>query len=204
MEGGMTSSGPKPIMSKIDRLKDQERLSSQQRVSTAPSSILSQPTESKEDLFPAAAPRPALNQPRSRTSTRIDNHHLLLSLDTQLPSSPSSSPSQDDNNSKATTTVPALLSQRRKSTDSAKVFADAKWTVEKAYGGNIGLQNAVNSIEDQLSKLIWIGTLGMATDALTDRTRGDIRAELAVNHSSIPVFVNDQDFEGHYHQFCKQ
>jgi len=88
--------------------------------------------------------------------------------------------------------------------DSAKVFANAKWTVEKAYGGNIGLQNAVNSIQGQLSKLTWIGTLGMATDTLTDRTRGDIRAELALNHHSIPVFVNDHDFEGHYHQFCKQ
>ncbi|KAF9121083.1 hypothetical protein BG015_005908, partial [Linnemannia schmuckeri] len=93
---------------------------------------------------------------------------------------------------------------RRPSIDSAKVFAEAAWTVEKASGGNIGLHNAVNSIQGQLTKRIWVGTLGMATDSLPDSTRGDIKAELALNHSSIPVFVNDLDFEGHYHQYCKQ
>ncbi|KAF9356901.1 hypothetical protein BGX26_004576 [Mortierella sp. AD094] len=190
---------PKPINSKADRLKEHERPSVQQRSSTPSMSILSQLPESQENLFPAAEPRPVLHQPRSRRTSRI-------SLNTQLPAS-SPTTSAASTASEATEVhemivLPTLL--RRKSVDSAKVFANAKWTVEKAYGGNIGLQNAVNSIQDQLTKQIWIGTLGMATDTLTDRTRGDIRAELALNHNSIPVFVHDQDFEGHYHQFCKQ
>ncbi|KAI1314892.1 hypothetical protein EDD11_001615 [Mortierella claussenii] len=174
---------PKPIANKADRLKDQDRPALPQRSSyhgqlaMPPPSILAPPAESKETLvnvFPAAAPRPVLNQPRSR----IGDHPSIQIHKTQP--------------------------QRRSSIDSAKVFAEAAWTVEKANSGNIGLHNAVNSIQGQLSKRIWIGTLGMATDTLPDRTRGDIKTELALNHSSIPVFVNDMDFEGHYHQFCKQ
>ncbi|KAG0076071.1 hypothetical protein BGZ93_002644 [Podila epicladia] len=162
--------------------RDQDRPSSQQRNTfhahgPHPTSILTQPPENKDgsgSLFPTAEPRPTLNQPRSRILRTAEDH-------------------------------PANhVAPRRTSLDSAKVFADATWTVEKANNGNIGLHNAVNSIQGQLSTRIWVGTLGMATDTLTDRTRGDIRAELALNHGSIPVFVNDVDFEGHYHQFCKQ
>lgn len=172
---------PKPIGSKADRLKAEDRPAPPQRSSfhgqnaVPPPSILARPSESKEtNVFPTAAPRPTLNQPRSRTSD-----HPSLHIHSTQP-------------------------QRRSSIDSAKVFAEAAWTVEKANGGNIGLHNAVNSIQSQLAKRIWVGTLGMATDTLPDRTRGDIKSELALNHSSIPVFVNDLDFEGHYHQFCKQ
>ncbi|KAF9195349.1 hypothetical protein BGZ50_004725 [Haplosporangium sp. Z 11] len=187
-------SAPKPISNKTDRFKDHERHSVQQRTSTPPPSILAQPSEPRKptNLFPSAAPRPTLNQPRSRSSRMDDHHHHHHHLSSLITTATSTSQDQP------------LPSQRRTSLDSAKVFADAKWTVEKAYGGNIGLHNAVNSIQGQLSKRIWVGTLGMATDTLTDRTRGDIRAELALNHSSIPVFVHDHDFEGHYHQFCKQ
>ncbi|KAG0207707.1 hypothetical protein BGX28_001104 [Mortierella sp. GBA30] len=176
---------PKPISSKADRLKEQDRSTPPQRMShhghntPPPLSILGPPPqESKEvltDVFPESEPRPVLNQPRSRT----ENHpSIQINKSTGL--------------------------SRRPSLDSAKVFAEAPWTVEKANAGNIGLHNAVNSIQGQLAKRIWIGTLGMATDMLPDRTRGDIKAELALNHGSIPVFVNDLDFEGHYHQFCKQ
>ncbi|KAF9364013.1 hypothetical protein BGX34_002776 [Mortierella sp. NVP85] len=174
---------PKVISNKVDRTKDQDRPSLSQRASyhghlgIPPPSILAPPSETKETrthVFPEAAPRPTLNQPRSRTGD-----HPSIHIHKSQP-------------------------QRRSSIDSAKVFAEAAWTVEKAISGNIGLHNAVNSIQGQLSKKIWIGTLGMATDTLPERTRGDIKAELALNHSSIPVFVSDLDYEGHYHQFCKQ
>ncbi|KAF9321645.1 hypothetical protein BG003_000528 [Podila horticola] len=160
--------------------RDQDRPSSQRNTFHAhgphPTSILTQPPESMDGSGSLfpTTERPTLNQPRSRTSRTAEDH-------------------------------PANhVAPRRTSLDSAKVFADATWTVEKANNGNIGLHNAVNSIQEQLSTRIWVGTLGMATDSLTDRTRGDIRAELALNHGSIPVFVNDVNFEGHYHQFCKQ
>ncbi|KAF8936933.1 trehalose phosphate synthase subunit [Dissophora ornata] len=181
--GEAVTTVPKPISNKADRLKNEDRPSLSQRASyhahltTPPPSILTPPTESKEthaNVFPEAAPRKILNQPRSRTGDYPSIHINKTQL------------------------------QRRPSIDSAKLFAEAAWTVEKATSGNIGLYNAVNSIQSQLGKTIWIGTLGMATDTLPDRTRGDIKAELALDHSSVPVFVSDLDFEGHYHQFCKQ
>ncbi|KAF9315711.1 hypothetical protein BG003_002709 [Podila horticola] len=165
---------PRPISNKVDRFKEQDRPlffhKSSYHGHTTPPSILAPPTssENKEHthVFPPSAPKPALNQPRSRTSSGVYVH-------TTTPSLP----------------VIQHPPERRVSIDSAKVYADAPWTVEKAGAGNFGLHNAVNSIQNQLAKTVFVGTLGMPTDTLQDRTRGDIRAELAVNHSSIPVFV---------------
>lgn len=169
---------PKPIINKADRIKDHDRPSLTQRASylgNPPPSILAPPSEIKKThVFPEAEPHPVLNQPRSRTSGPPSLH------------------------------IHKAQPSRRASIDSAKLFAEAAWTVEKSISGNIGLHNAVNSIQGQLSKRIWIGTLGMATDTLSDQTRGDIKTELALKHGSIPVFVSDLDYEGHYHQFCKQ
>ncbi|KAF9159812.1 hypothetical protein DFQ26_006154, partial [Actinomortierella ambigua] len=217
---------PKPISNKVDRLKDHERPTIQHRNTfhgqmhhTPPPSILSQPdkTDPHGNLFPTSPKTPTLTQPRSRTvraaeEAAMHHHHLQHHLHNHH--------DDDDHHHhhhhhETGHTLPTLqilgqpsalgsMQQRRTSLDSAKVFAEAPWTVERSHGGNIGLQNAINSIQGQLNKRIWIGTLGMATDTLTDRTRGDIRAELALNYSSIPVFVHDHDFEGHYHQFCKQ
>ncbi|KAG0358780.1 hypothetical protein BG005_001848 [Podila minutissima] len=165
---------PKPISSKADRLKENDRPpflhKSPNHDHTPPPSILAPSTLSEKEehtnVFPPSAPRPALNQPRSRTSSGVHVH-------TTTPSVP----------------VSQHPPERRVSIDSAKVYADAPWTVEKAGCGNFGLYNAVNSIQNRLAKIVFVGTLGMPTDMLQDRTRGDIRVELALNHSSIPVFV---------------
>ncbi|KAF9437804.1 hypothetical protein BGZ76_011046 [Entomortierella beljakovae] len=197
MADGMITQAPKPIGSKADRAKEQERHTVLQRNAPQAVSILSQLTESEENLFPVPEPRPVLHQPRSRRASRISTQFTQLPTMTAVTSTAPTATEAHE------LVLPPTMT-RRKSIDSAKVFDNAKWTVEKAYGGNIGLQNAVNSIQNQLTKHLFIGTLGMATDTLTDRTRGDIRTELALNHNSIPVFVHDYDFEGHYHQFCKQ
>ncbi|KAF9962765.1 hypothetical protein BGZ65_008050 [Modicella reniformis] len=171
---------PKPI-SKADRLKDHERPSLPQRASyqghlaNPPPSILARSSETKGTHYNVF---PEAEPRPALNQPRIRTGDPIHTHKTQP--------------------------QRRSSVDSAKVFAEAAWTVEKAISGNIGLNNAVNSIQGQLSKRLWIGTLDMATDTLSDRTREDIKAELALNHGSIPVFVSDLDYEGHYHQFCKQ
>ncbi|KAM3586532.1 Trehalose-6-P synthase/phosphatase complex subunit [Umbelopsis sp. WA50703] len=101
------------------------------------------------------------------------------------------------------TSQPKVL-QRRKSLDSARVFAEAPWTIEPCKAGNIGLQNAINSVAPQLKKHVWIGTLGMPTETLEDKTRADIKTRFITEHDCYPVMAPDAEFEGHYEHYCKQ
>ncbi|KAJ5577862.1 uncharacterized protein N7459_006826 [Penicillium hispanicum] len=84
-------------------------------------------------------------------------------------------------------------------------FSRAEWTIETAEQGNGGLRNAVRSAKDagHLEDSMWVGTLGMPTDALANYTRNDIAERLEDEYNSLTVFVNDGDFDGHYTHFCK-
>lgn len=91
-----------------------------------------------------------------------------------------------------------------------RVFAHADWTVERAEQGNGGLRNAVQAAvrSGKLQDKIWVGTLGMPTDALdTDygrNTKNDIEGRLATEYDSVTVFCKDVDIEGAYTHYCKQ
>ncbi|KAG2181869.1 hypothetical protein INT44_008685 [Umbelopsis vinacea] len=93
---------------------------------------------------------------------------------------------------------------RRKSLDTARVFAEAPWTIVPCKAGNIGLQNAINSIRPQMEKQVWIGTLGMPTETLEDKTRADIKTKFITEHNCYPVMCSDAEFEGHYEHYSKQ
>lgn len=84
-------------------------------------------------------------------------------------------------------------------------FSKAEWSIETAEQGNGGLRNAVRSATDAgvLEEMMWVGTLGMPTDALAKWTRRDISEKLKNEYESLTVFVNDADFDGHYTHFCK-
>ncbi|CAG8093438.1 unnamed protein product [Penicillium salamii] len=84
-------------------------------------------------------------------------------------------------------------------------FSKAEWSIETAEQGNGGLRNAVRSATDAgvLEEMMWVGTLGMPTDALAKWTRRDISEKLEDEYESLTVFVNDGDFDGHYTHFCK-
>jgi trehalose-6-phosphate synthase len=100
---------------------------------------------------------------------------------------------------------PQLLTRRSESHD--RVFAEANWTVEPADQGNGGLRNAVQAAVrgGQLDDPIWVGTLGMPTDALEDtQQKQDIEDRLATEYDSLTVFCKDSDFDGHYNHYCKQ
>ncbi|KAL1924300.1 uncharacterized protein VTP21DRAFT_7335 [Calcarisporiella thermophila] len=94
---------------------------------------------------------------------------------------------------------------RRASIDSSKIFADAPWSIVPARQGNGGLVNAINSVKQNLTKQVWVGTLGMSTDALNDKMKGDIKMRFA-EYDCIPVIdgVTDIEFDGHYNAYCKQ
>lgn len=101
---------------------------------------------------------------------------------------------------------PGLLSVKKPELPGRKVsFSRAEWTVETAEQGNGGLRNAVRSARDAeyLEEMMWVGTLGMPTDALAAHTRSEIAEKLEVEYDSLTVFVNDGDFDGHYTHFCK-
>jgi trehalose-6-phosphate synthase len=88
-----------------------------------------------------------------------------------------------------------------------RVFAHANWNVVPADQGNGGLRNAVNAAErnGNLDDKIWVGTLGMPTDALEGtQQKQDIEDRLATEHDSLTVFCKDSDFDGHYTHYCKQ
>ncbi|RFU31239.1 hypothetical protein B7463_g5122, partial [Scytalidium lignicola] len=88
-----------------------------------------------------------------------------------------------------------------------RVFALAEWEVVPADQGNGGLRNAVQAAgrNGNLEDKIWVGTLGMPTDALEDtQQKQDIEDRLATEYDSLTVFCKDSDFDGHYTHYCKQ
>lgn len=88
-----------------------------------------------------------------------------------------------------------------------RVFAHADWSVVPAEQGNGGLRNAVEAATrgGKLHDKIWVGTLGMPTDALEGtQQKQDIEDKLATEHDSLTVFCKDSDFDGHYTHYCKQ
>jgi len=88
-----------------------------------------------------------------------------------------------------------------------RVFAHADWTVVPADQGNGGLRNAVSAAVrgGKLHDKIWVGTLGMPTDALEDtQQKQDIEDRLATEYDSLTVFCKDSDFDGHYTHYSKQ
>lgn len=86
-----------------------------------------------------------------------------------------------------------------------KRFSTAGWTIERADHGNGGLCNAVKAATDQgnLKEKLWVGTLGMPTDALDEHSKTSIAERLEEDHETLTVFVDDKDFDGHYSHYCK-
>jgi trehalose 6-phosphate synthase/phosphatase len=86
-----------------------------------------------------------------------------------------------------------------------KEFSEATWDIVPSEQGNGGLKNAVRSAFDSgyLEDKLWVGTLGMPTDALQTHTRDNIAEKLEVDYDCLSVVVDDSDFDGHYLHFCK-
>ncbi|PHZ17998.1 putative alpha,alpha-trehalose phosphate synthase subunit TPS3 [Rhizopus microsporus ATCC 52813] len=99
---------------------------------------------------------------------------------------------------------PRSKQQREEEIKNAKAFADAPWSVKPTVAGNIGLNNALFSIQDQLESLVWVGTLGMSTDALLKKTKEEINSTFESRYNTYPVMPSDTTFDGHYNQYCKQ
>lgn len=76
-----------------------------------------------------------------------------------------------------------------------------EWTIVPALRGNGALLNAVEATSN--TDVSWVGTLGFPTDALPEGTKLQIEDRLANDYNADVVYVSDQDFSGHYTNFCK-
>ena len=84
-------------------------------------------------------------------------------------------------------------------------YLENNFTVEQAIHGNGGLYNAIEAASDAslLAEKTWVGTIGMPTDALDANVKSNIAETLEHDHESLAVFVDDNDFDGHYSHYCK-
>ncbi|KAI8814676.1 glycosyltransferase family 20-domain-containing protein [Cladochytrium replicatum] len=80
----------------------------------------------------------------------------------------------------------------------------AYWHIDPSGYGNIGLQNAVNSMAHRMNRRLWIGSLGTSTQQLSQDMRKRIRQKLLGEYDSVVVYLSDEEIAGHYSQFCKQ
>ncbi|KFH48637.1 putative alpha,alpha-trehalose-phosphate synthase [UDP-forming] 106 kDa subunit-like protein [Hapsidospora chrysogenum ATCC 11550] len=88
-----------------------------------------------------------------------------------------------------------------------RVFSNAHWKVVDADQGNGGLRNAALAAAREYPDRdhIWVGTLGMPTDAIEGtQQKEEIEDTLATEHDMLTVFCPDKVFDGHYNHFCKQ
>lgn len=191
--------GPTPPQSPIDEVPSYEEFFHQADISLRetfpkpndPRSIIA-PSDPHSPMW--GRPTGRLNQPSSRASSpppsSILHHEKPVDKATALGRAGIRQPQ---------------LGARSESYD--RVFANADWTVETAEQGNGGLRNAVEAAVriGSLQDKIWVGTLGMPTDALEDtQQKQDIEDRLATEYDSLTVFCKDSDFDGHYTHFCKQ
>ncbi|KAJ2497080.1 Trehalose-6-P synthase/phosphatase complex subunit [Coemansia sp. RSA 1972] len=89
-------------------------------------------------------------------------------------------------------------------TDAATAEADDPFTVEHLNVGNIGLFNAVNASLDLFAERVWIGELGITTEGWSEERKTAVSNRLLDEFETLPVFVSDTEFEGHYSRFSKQ
>lgn len=90
--------------------------------------------------------------------------------------------------------------------DKTNIFETAPFQVVPFAKGNGGLKNAINSsLEDGIVKdYVWLGTIGIPTDELSDKTKNKITKKLRDDYHSESVLPSDFTFQGHYKGFCKQ
>lgn len=95
--------------------------------------------------------------------------------------------------------------RQRKASESRALRPECNWWHLESSGlGNIGLQNALKSMQHRMHEPLWIGTLGVSTTAWSPDTLNTAKSKLRDEYNCVPVLLTDDEVEGHYNQFCKQ
>ncbi|KAG8941040.1 hypothetical protein FRC04_004819 [Tulasnella sp. 424] len=78
------------------------------------------------------------------------------------------------------------------------------WQIEPSSHGNIGLFNAVNSVGNVIQKKLWVGIVDCPTDDFSEGLRDELEMKYRSLYESLPVWVSDAEFTGHYDVYCHQ
>lgn len=71
-------------------------------------------------------------------------------------------------------------------------------------GANYGLINAVNSLTERPTEMLYIGSLGIEMNPVAPELRDQIDFAARVRHGCVPVWLRDEFFVQSYHHYCKQ
>lgn len=98
------------------------------------------------------------------------------------------------------------LKLRGRGFDKTSALDRTTWTVQRQRIGNGGLKNAIMRSQSQglLDNVCWIGTIGRATENLSEQTRIAIEKKLYHEYQCTPVFVKNDTLHGHYNHYCKK
>lgn len=106
----------------------------------------------------------------------------------------------DSDHGEEADTIHAIADDKKLDDDSG-----VSWKIKASISGNIGLQNAIQSVRHRLDQHVWVGTTGTASmDCLTPSTKDNIRSTLIHKYHAHPVIPTDAVFDGHYNRYCKQ
>ena len=81
-----------------------------------------------------------------------------------------------------------------------------KWKVTPQPKSNYGLQNAIGAAnnEDDAQDIIWVGTLGMPTDAISStESFHEVTDSLEHEYGCLTVTCKDKDYDYFYSRYCK-
>lgn len=110
-----------------------------------------------------------------------------------------------DNNSETVESTRATDTARVARNNDDHDDSGIHWKIKPCISGNIGLQNAIQSIRHRLDQHVWVGTTGTSSmDCLPSSTKEKISCTLIDNYQSYPIIPTDAVFDGHYNRYCKQ
>ncbi|KAL6942595.1 hypothetical protein ACO0QE_003778 [Hanseniaspora vineae] len=90
---------------------------------------------------------------------------------------------------------------------SQNIFSKATWEIVTSHKCNAGLKNAVNTaiLEKTFNQeIVWVGSIGIPTDALPDDVLGNVTTALDSDFHCKTVVADDITFKGAYKNFCKE
>ena len=94
-------------------------------------------------------------------------------------------------------------------TNSGSKKTDPRWEqnykIVPAVQGNGGLNNAIRAaIEAGVAHDCQsVGLIGFPTDDVDENKKQELHEKLEEEHSALPVYVSNKDYDGHYAHYCK-